>query len=143
MISCITLLFVLIILTFVIYSIHTLQGFPKIRKAVMTVQYGGKTKEAKLKDLYDDIAANEKEWLTFLNHPYNIEFVFECVAMCHEYAKIQYDTHKDRDTCLEVLILKRSYWIFYKSCQLISTSIKRVHLVILNMNTVTLFSRKA
>ena len=42
----------------------------------MTVQYGGKTKEAKLKDLYDDIAANEKEWLTFLNHPYNIEFVF-------------------------------------------------------------------
>ena len=48
---------------------HIKKGFPKIRKAVMTVQFGGKTKEAKLKDLYDDIAANEKEWLTFLDHP--------------------------------------------------------------------------
>jgi len=73
----------------------------------MTVQYGGKTKEAKLKDLYDDIAANEEEWLTFLNHPYNIEFVFECVAVCHEYAKIQYDTHKDRDTCLKAFDIEK------------------------------------
>ena len=73
----------------------------------MTVQYGGKTKEAKLKDLYDDIATNEKEWMMFLYHPYNIEFVFECVAVCHEYATILYDTHKDRDTCLEVLDIEK------------------------------------
>lgn len=73
----------------------------------MTVQFGGKTKEAKLKNLYDDIATNEKEWLTFLNHPINIEFVFECVAVCHEYATIQYDTYKDRDACLEVLDIEK------------------------------------
>jgi len=73
----------------------------------MTVQYGGKTKEAKLKDLYDDIAANEKEWLTFLDHPINIEFVFECLAVCHEYAVIQHDTYKDRDACLKALDIEQ------------------------------------
>ena len=73
----------------------------------MTVQYGGKTKEAKLKDLYDDIAANEKEWLTFLDHPINIEFVFECTAVCHEYAVIQHDMYKDIDTSLEVSFSKQ------------------------------------
>jgi len=73
----------------------------------MTVQFGGKTKEAKLKDLYDDIATNEKEWLTFLDHPINIEFVFECLAVCHEYAIIQHDTYKDRDACLKALDIEK------------------------------------
>ena len=51
--------------------------------------------------MYDDLVANEEEWLEFLDHPKNSLLAYECLRVSYEYALIQYKKHEhnqDRDT---------------------------------------------
>jgi len=83
------------------------KGLYKTRAAIMTIQYGGKTKEMKLKDLYDDLSANEKEWLTFLDHPLNLEFTYECATICYHHAYLQYEKGREREYIWEILDMEK------------------------------------
>jgi len=67
------------------------EGFPKTRRAYMALRYSKdeKKKEIRYKDLYDDLVANEDEWLDFLDHLQNSEFAYECLRISYEYALIQ------------------------------------------------------
>lgn len=47
--------------------------------------------------------ANEKEWLDFLDHPFNVEYMFECAGVCYEYALIQYKMYKDNGKATAVI----------------------------------------
>lgn len=85
-------------------------GFPKTRRAYMALQFSKdeKKKEMRYKDLYDDLVANEEEWLEFLDHPKNSLFAYECLRVSYEYALIQYkkyEHNQDRDRILSCLRL--------------------------------------
>lgn len=73
-------------------------GFPKTRKAFRAVQFSkdDKKKEMRFKELYDDLVANEEEWMEFLDHRQNSEFAYECLRVSYEYALIR-QKNEDRD----------------------------------------------
>ena len=76
------------------------EGFPKTRRAYMALRYSKdeKKKEMRFKDLYDDLVANEDEWLEFLDHLQNSEFAYECLRISYEYAQILKKTpNQNRD----------------------------------------------
>ena len=66
-------------------------GFAKTHRAYMALRYSKdeKKKEMRYKDLYEDLVANEAEWLEFLDHLQNSEFAYECLRVSYDYALIQ------------------------------------------------------